>query len=290
MLFKYIHFYSNPANTLDLDNIIVPEIQNYFPNCTIDTRQPLLTNIDDIIAESLVSMRVSEIKKPYNEQPDRGHQPRLKNIEDAAYEKNFPRRLIVNDFDPNTNTNTTARQYKELILYDGFMMQRLLGTMIPENEATTEHVHVVIEDRLICTFSEQDWSYHARAVVCGVPAIISTTGIVEAPAKPKEWYVKQMQFSIYGINPDEENNEISNKKEFTGNKYLDYCDDRINLVTVGYVLQALFFFISDGDPFCNDRNCRLFDAHWQEELIHSQIENEKLCNKHASLLHQFNIG
>jgi hypothetical protein len=37
-------------------------------------------------------------------------------------------------------------------------------------------------------------------------------------------------------------------------------------------------------------NCRLFDAHWQEELIHSQIENEKLCNKHASLLHQFNIG
>ena len=290
MRFKYIHFYPNPANTLDLDNIIVPEIQNYFPNCTIDTRQPLLTNIDDIIAESLVSMRVSEIKKPYNEQPDRGHQPRLKNIEDAAYEKNFPRRLIVNDFDPNTNTNTTARQYKELILYDGFMMQRLLGTMIPENEATTEHVHVVIEDRLICTFSEQDWRYHARAVVCGVPAIISTTGIVEAPAKPKEWYVKQMQFSIYGINPDEENNEISNKKEFTGNKYLDYCDDRINLVTVGYVLQALFFFISNGDPFCKDRNCRLFDAHWQEELIHSQIENEKLCNKHASLLHQFNIG
>ena len=289
MLFKYIHFYSNPANTLDLDNIIVPEIQNYFPNCTIDTRQPLLTNIDDIIAESLVSMRVSEIKKPYNEQPDRGHQPRLKNIEDAAYEKNFPRRLIVNGVYPNTNTHITAGQYKELILYDGFMMQRLLGTMIPENEATTEHVHVVVEDRLICTFSEQDWRYHARAVVCGVPAIISTTGIVEAPAKPKEWYVKQMQFSIYGINPDEENNEISNKKEFTGNKYLDYCDDRINLVTVGYVLQALFFFISDGDPFCNDRNCRLFDAHWQEELIHSQIENEKLCNKHASLLHQFNI-
>jgi len=105
MLFKYIHFYSNPANTLDLDNIIVPEIQNYFPNCTIDTRQPLLTNIDDIIAESLVSMRVSEIKKPYNEQPDRGHQPRLKNIEDAAYEKNFPRRLIVNGVYPNTNSH-----------------------------------------------------------------------------------------------------------------------------------------------------------------------------------------
>src|SRR6266508_3865642 len=240
MRFKYIHFYPNPANTLDLDNIIVPEIQNYFPNCTLDIRQPLLTNTNDIIAETLVSMRVSEVKKPYNEQPDRGHQPRLKNIEDAAYEKNFPRRLIVNGVDPNTITHTTAGQYKELILYDGFMMQRLLGTMIPENEATTEHVHVVVEDRLICTFSEQDWRYHARAVVCGVPAIISATGIVEAPAKPKEWYIKQMQFSIYGMNPDEENNEISNKKEFTGNKYLDYCDDRINLVTVGYVLQALF--------------------------------------------------
>ena len=31
-------------------------------------------------------------------------------------------------------------------------------------------------------------------------------------------------------------------------KYLDYGDYRINLAAVGYALQALFFFITEGNP------------------------------------------
>ena len=97
--------------------------------------------------------------------------------------------------DSGINSNGTERQDKELILYDGFMMQRLLETMINESQSNADHIHIVFEDRLICTFSEEDWRYHARTFVAGNPSIISTTGIVEAPAKPKEWYIKQMQLA-----------------------------------------------------------------------------------------------
>ena len=276
--FKYVHIYCNEANTLKLDDIVVPRVRKYFPSVTIDMRHPLLTNIDDAIAETLVSLRISNIKKPFNEQP--------KNIEDAAYEKKFRRHLIVNGV--THGASTTGRQYKELILYDGFMMQRLLETLINKNELNTDHLHIVFEDRLICTFSEEDWRYHARTLVCGVPSIISTTGMVEAPAKPKEWYIKQMRLAAYSLDPEDENNELSDEKKFAVNKYLDYGDYRINFIAVGYVLQALFFFLTEGDPFCNDSNCRLYNAHWQEELIHSQIETGKICNEHASILHEFN--
>jgi len=275
--FKYVHIYCNEENTLELGDIVVPGVRKYFPSVTVDMRHPLLTNNDDAITETLVSFRISNIKKPFNEQP--------KNIEDVAYEKNFPRHLTFNGV--THEAGTTGRQYRELILYDGFMMQRSLETLINKKEANTDHVHVVFEDRLICTFSEEDWRYHARTLVCGMPSIISTTGMVEAPAKPKEWYIRQMQQAAYSIDPEDENNQVSNEKKFA-EKYLDYGDYRINFIAVGYVLQALFFFLTEGNPFCRDSNCRLYNAHWQEELIHSQIETEMICNNHASILHQFN--
>ena len=66
-----------------------------------------------------------------------------------------------------SNNNSLKKQYKELILYDGFMIQRLFEAMINENEANIDHVHIVFEDRLICIFSEEDWRYHARTILGG---------------------------------------------------------------------------------------------------------------------------
>ena len=278
--FKKVHIYCNQANTLNF-NVIVQGIQKYFTTIPIDVRHPFLNNIDNVLAESLASIRISEIKKPFNEQPRIKIQE--KSGQNAAYEKNFPRYLTLGNI--SNNNSSTKTQHKELILYDGFMMQRLLETMINENESSTDHMHIVFEDRLICTFSEEDWRYHARTIVGGSPSIISTTGIVEAPAKPKEWYIKQMQLATYDIDSDGDENDAipSSEKE----KYLDYGDSRINFAAVGYALQALFFFITEGNPFCNNINCRLYNAHWQEELIYSQIQSRRLCNEHAALLLQF---
>jgi hypothetical protein len=279
--FNTVHIYRNHAKNLDF-NVIVPEIQKYFPKISLAVRHPFLNNIDNVLAESLTSIRISDIKKPFNEQP--GIKVQGKFDKNIVYEKNFPRQLIFSDI--SNNRGTTERQYKELILYDGFMMQRLLGTTINESESNTDHVHIVFEDRLICTFSEEDWRYHARTFVAGNPSIISTTGIVEAPAKPKEWYIKQMQLAIYDIDCDD--NQIDGISSSNVKKYIDYGDYRINFAAVGYAIQALFFFITEGDPFCNDINCRLYNAHWQEELLQSQTQNKRLCNKHNALLHQFN--
>ena len=49
--FKYVHIYCNQVNTLEFVNVIVPGVQKYFTNITIDMRRPFLTNIDDVIAE-----------------------------------------------------------------------------------------------------------------------------------------------------------------------------------------------------------------------------------------------
>src|SRR4051794_999517 len=280
--FKNIHIYRNHANNLDF-NFIVPKLQKYFPKNPIEVRNPFLNNIDNVLAERLISIRISDIKKPFEKQPKIKVQGILD--KDIAFERNFQSQLMLRD--SGRNSKDTERSYKELILYDGFMMQRLLETMINESQSNVDHIHIVFEDRLICTFSEEDWRYHARTFVAGNPSIISTTGIVEAPAKPKEWYIKQMQLAIYNIDHNgEDQNDAQLSSKFK--KYLNYGDYRINFAAVGYALQVLFFFITEGDPFCNDINCILYNAHWQEELLQSQIQNDRLCNEHSDLLHQFN--
>jgi hypothetical protein len=159
-------------------------------------------------------------------------------------------------------------------LYDGFVLQRLLAESIPDAEK--DHLHIIFTSLLTCTFSEDDWRYHGRAVVCGTPSIISTTGIVEAPAKPKEFYLAQ-----YWITDVD-----SIKKKFAG-RFIDYGDSRITAAAAGYALQAAFFFVTDGEPFCEDKDCRLFNAHWQEELIH-MLEKPRLCSRHQGMANKFN--
>ena len=125
--FKYVHLYCNQVNTLEFVNVIVPGVRKYFRNITIDMRRPFLTNIDDVIAENLVSIRISDTKKPFNEQPE------IKESEqNIFYEENFSRPMTPNGV--GNNSNTGRIECKELILYDGFLMQRLFNTMINEKK------------------------------------------------------------------------------------------------------------------------------------------------------------
>ena len=160
-------------------------------------------------------------------------------------------------------------------LYDGFAMQRILCSMLQESESSD--VHVIVTDKLTCTFDEDDWRYHARAVVCGTPSLISTSGIVEGPARPKEYYY------LSGPWPTDQE---ALKKQFAG-RFIDYGDARLDRAAELYVYQAIFFFIADGAPFCDDNTCKLYNAHWQEELI-SNISYPGFCRYHQQLLMKFN--
>ncbi len=86
--FNNVHLYRNQANNLDF-NVIATELQKYFPKISIDVRYPFLDQMDIELAESLVYIRISDIKKQFNEQLRINVQEILdKNI---AYEMNFPR-------------------------------------------------------------------------------------------------------------------------------------------------------------------------------------------------------
>lgn len=160
-------------------------------------------------------------------------------------------------------------------LYDGFLLQRIFAEVIPAAER--DHVHIIFTKLLLCTFSEDDWRYHARTVVCGTPSIISTTGIVEAPAKPREFYLAQLG----GLT------DVSSLKKLFAGRFMDYGDNRMTAAATVYALQALFFFVADGEPFCDDKSCSLYNAHWQEELIHV-IEKETFCARHKRIANKFN--
>ncbi len=171
-------------------------------------------------------------------------------------------------FENNSNSN--------IILYDGFEIQKIVQNIIPEEELSSGIFHLVFTTRLGCTYDYDDYRYHGRAVICSNPSVISTTGIIEAPAKPREYYLSMYQTISQGLNID------ALKEQFHG-KFLEYHDKNLDQVVRGYALQAIFYYIT-ADPFCDSKECILYNAHWQEDLIHSQMQSGKLCEHHQKIL------
>lgn len=157
------------------------------------------------------------------------------------------------------------------LLYDGFSLQEIFRKLIPLQEHNLTHAHIVFTSRLFGTY--EDNRYHARVAVFGSPSLISTTGIVEAPAKPGEFYWKKQ----LGQDP-------AILKEVFRGRFIDSDDSRMTEVMKGYIMQA-FFYHSSGNPFCDDPECRLYNAHWQEEVIKAQLEAKyEFCPLHEQAL------
>ena len=161
------------------------------------------------------------------------------------------------------------------ILYDGFKLMSLFSNLICEEESNLGHCHIIFTNQLFGTWDEEDLRYHARVSVYGFPSIISTSGIVESPAKPREFYLKKQ----LGV-------DICTLKEEFKNRFIDYDDSHMTEVMKGYVLQAIFNHAT-GNPFCDDKNCRLYNAHWQEEVIQAQLNaKNEFCEKHQEIIKQ----
>lgn len=242
---RFIHIYHTAsAPTLDA-KVVAEEIDKIFPSCKIDIRPPFKYE-----QKMIEHARIADIKQPFEKQPNQEQDSKM--------------------------------MMMTIPLYDGFVMQNKLAEMIPSAEISLAHIHITFTSLLTCTFSEDDWRYHGRAVICGTPSIVSTTGIVEALAKPREFYLAQMLGGMAADNG-------SLKKKFAG-RFIDYDDeDKINAASINYALQAIFFFITSGEPFCNNKDCRLLNAHWQEDLIHT-IEKRTLCSHHRNLANKLSKG
>lgn len=163
------------------------------------------------------------------------------------------------------------------VVYDGFHLQRVFSKLIPREERSLVFVHIFFTNRLFATWEEGGKRYHARTSVYGFPSIISTTGLVEAPAKPREYYLLKQQYDMLG-------KDLLELKEKFKESVIDYEDKRMTEVAKGYAMQAVFYSLT-GDPFCEDKGCRLYNAHWQEELIFAQLESGyEFCGQHARIL------
>jgi len=163
------------------------------------------------------------------------------------------------------------------VLYDGFQLQRVFSELIAREECCLGVVHIFLTNRLFATWEESDRRYHARTSMYGVPSVISTTGLVEAPAKPREYYLLKQQYEVLG-------KDLLELKEGLKASFIDYEDERLTEVIKGYAMQAVFYHLV-GDPFCEDKGCRLYNAHWQEELIFAQLKSGyEFCGRHAKIL------
>lgn len=162
--------------------------------------------------------------------------------------------------------------------YEGTGLMKLYQKLPVDSCGQPSESCVVVTDRLIMTWSEDDLRYHARVGVFGFPCVISISGLVEAPARPREYYLAKQALGIRGIGASEQT-----LAEQFGGRYLEPDDERTKQVLRGYILQCLFYSYNL-EPFCKNKNCMLFNAHWQEEMLHAQVESGKLCAKHQKLL------
>jgi len=82
------------------------------------------------------------------------------------------------------------------ILYDGERLLELFNHVLPEDGRGSHTLHLVLTNQLIGSWSRDDLRFHARTSIYGIPSLISTTGLVDAPAKSREHYLtRQMGVS-----------------------------------------------------------------------------------------------
>lgn len=159
------------------------------------------------------------------------------------------------------------------ILYDGYQLCLACAEPLEALGTWHEDCIIVITSQLFGSCEDVGSRYHARVSIYGNPCLLSTTGLVEAPARPRRYYLEKRM----GIDP------ATLEKQFAG-RFLDYEDSRTTDVLKGYIAQAIFYYMT-GEPFCGDPDCRLYNAHWQEELLRAQLGGDReFCDYHQQLL------
>ena len=231
----------------------------------VEIKECIFNNLNKKTIDNLSGCRIFEPKMPFKK-----HMP---NKEEIDFE-----RSVCDDTKLMENTTKVedAKRIEDVVMYDGFEIQNIIYDIIAESDSNSNNLHIVFTNRLICTYDTVDDRYHGRTVICSNPAIISTTGMIEAPARPKEYYFEVMKYKTQGLS-------TQNIKKNYGKEFLDYHDKRLSKIAEGYLLQAIFYYLT-GDAFCDNLDCRLNNAHWQKDLLYSQLKIGKLCDKHQALL------
>ena len=259
-----IFLYDEPA----VQEIQISNLKNFLLetfHVDVEIKECVFHNLDGKTIEKISGCRIFDHKMPFKEH--------LPNKQEIDFEKSVCEDTKLLE---KTTMVENAKRIEDVVMYDGFEVQNIIYDVITKNDSDQNNLHIVFTNRLICTYYTTDSRYHGRAVICSNPAIISTTGMIEAPARPREYYFEAMKCKMQGL-------DIQNVKKNYSGKFLDYHDKRLSKISEGYLLQAIFYYMT-GDAFCDSLDCRLNNAHWQKDLLYSQLKIGKLCNKHQALL------
>ena len=231
----------------------------------VEVKECIFHNLDEKDIEKISCCRVFDTTSPFKK-----HTP---NKQEIDFEKNVCKDTKLME---NTIKVEDAERIEDVVMYDGFQIQNAISTTISQDCLIQNNLHIIFTNKLTCTYDNLDHRYHGRTVICSNPAIISTTGMIEAPAKSREYYLEAMKCKVQGL-------DIKSVKKNHSGEFLDYHDQRLSKIAEGCLLQAIFYYIT-GDAFCDSLDCRLNNAHWQKDLIYSQIKISKLCKKHQKIL------
>lgn len=165
------------------------------------------------------------------------------------------------------------------VLYDAQRLAVVYWRRLPAAALDPRTMNLVVTDRLMATVGE-DGRPHARVNLMSEPYILSTSGLVEGPARPRDYYLARRAAAGTGL---EALAEAQAREEHAG-RFLEYDDPRLAHVAVGPALQCVLHF-AVGEPFCADPACMLYNAHWQEELLRAQLGGG-LCRRHREILEE----
>ena len=264
MKISKIFLYDEPA----VQEIQISNLKNFLLetfHVDVEIKECIFNNLDEKTIEKISGCRIFERKMEFKKH--------TANKQEIDFEKSVCKDTKLME---NTIRVENAQRIEDVVMYDGFEVQNIIYNIITENDSNPNNLHIVFTNKLTCTYDTADSRYHGRTVICSNPAIISTTGMIEAPARPREYYFEAMKCKTQGL-------DIQDVKKNYAGKFLDYHDKRLSKIAEGYLLQAVFYYMT-GDVFCGSLDCRLNNAHWQKDLLHSQLKIGKLCNKHQALL------
>lgn len=197
---------------------------------------------------------------------------------DANFRKEMEKARIYDfsnpDFEPSS-IKPKEPLISEGVVYDGFKLLPAAQQLLTEEELGAHHMHLIFTNCFFATWDGKDHRYHLRLSSLGFPKIISTTGIIEAPARPYSFYRQK------------HNNEREASDKQISDQFLSYNDHRLTEALKGISMQALFYHFI-GEPFCVNPGCRLFNGHWQEEIIEAQLNDPEFCSAHRQVLERIN--
>ena len=264
MKISKIFLYDEPA----VQEIQISNLKNFLIetfSADVEIKKSIFNTLNENAIEKISSCRIFDHKTQFNP-----YNPSRKEID---FEKQVCQDTKIME---RTTMVEDAEKIEDVVMYDAFEIQNIIYDTVTENDADSSNLHIIFTNKLICTYDTADGRYHARTVICSNPAIISTTGMIEAPARPKGYYFEVMKCKTQGLG-------IHDAKKNYEHKFLNYHDKRLSKISEGYLLQAVFYYMT-GDAFCDSLDCRLNNAHWQKDLLYSQLKIGKLCNKHQALL------